>query len=106
MKLLNETLKTTTFQKLFKEVEKANEINSLAGLNQEVLVVYQDGEDLDTLTYFSTYTEFKTYILETYIPGEDILKSSFNLEVKHTFKYGPFNDECSFTVYLGKKPRS
>lgn len=106
MKFLKESVTgKTTFQKLFKELENVNKINSLAGIEKEVTVVYQDSEDPGYSIAFDNYQEFKSYILETYVPGQEILKAEFTLGLECTFTYGPLNSDYAFTAYLGNRER-
>lgn len=98
MKLIKENLNAeTTFQKLFKDVALAQEINNFAGINQRVVVRFFDdpngyGND------FADYRAFKQFVLEEYNNARDILNAKFIIGEK--FKIPYFGEDFYYIVEL------
>lgn len=105
MKLLNEELVTYDFKKLFRDVEKANEMNRLAG-NNELKVnfcsVYGEGDDKCEYESFSSYREFKKYMLEERNDAKEILNAEFEIGKRYNYTWSVFNYNGSFIVYIVK----
>ncbi len=93
-----------TFQKLFKKVEAANELNKLAN-NQLLKVnftsIYRDDFDSESEA-FSTYKEFKKYMMEERNDAKEILEAEFNINERHDYIWGVFKDKGCFIVTIIK----